>query len=88
MVAVVEWWVVAVVEWRIVAVVEWRVVAVVEWGIVDVVGWWVVAVVGWVWLLWWGEGEQFWRSVIVDSVGEKCGGCGVCREEVWWLWSL
>ena len=33
--------------------------------------------------------------MVVDFVGEKCGGCGLisvvvvdCREEVWWLWTL
>ena len=22
------------------------------------------------------------------SIGEKCGGCGLYRGEVWWLWAL
>ena len=26
--------------------------------------------------------------VVVGSAGKKCGGCGVCRGEVWWLWAL
>ena len=25
--------------------------------------------------------------VVVDSVGKMYGGCGLCREEVWYLWT-
>ena len=23
--------------------------------------------------------------MVVGCIGEKCGGCGLCRGEVWWL---
>ena len=26
--------------------------------------------------------------MVMDSVRENCGGCGLCRGEVWWLWVL
>ena len=28
------------------------------------------------------------KKVVVDSVGKTYGGCGLCMEDVWWLWTL
>ena len=28
------------------------------------------------------------KKVVVNSVGKMYGGCGLYREDVWWLWTL